>query len=783
MAGRPLRVLRRNIRRRRKKSFIRRCQSVVSLPIVAVRFWDAVPTRLSFQGSTSMQAKAKSLAVALATLFVAACSSSSNSPRAVPAEPARNNDGSVVTAIITARFDPSTGVVPFPNNLLLSGTTDLTLNPPLSVPGNPADPRNAPVLALSALDGFSTVGPMSFTLSAAPRASSLTAGGPNGAIRVFEVLLTGPGGGVTSVVRELASPAEFVVAPSASNPLAVGIVPTAPLKPLTSYMVIVTNGITDAAGNDATPDQAYFLAKRTAPLCVNGQSTDPLLPTANACALEPLRLLTNSHLAAASTRGISPDRVVLSWVATTQSTSQVLQANASRVTPAPVQIAPTGLNLGSLGAGLPPVADIFIGTITLPYFNDAPARNAAPAAQAAAVLSSFWRAAPGAYVPPFNGLGLDPTSTNVTFANPFAVNQGNQTIPLVLTVPNAASGRTRPAAGWPIVIFGHGLTRNRTDAFAVAATFAAQGFAVIAIDHPLHGIAPGQPFYVGATPFGAVARERTFEVDLIRNNGQPCPAGQAICPDGIPDASGAHVINLNSLRTSRDNLRQAHMDLIALARTIPRIDFNGDGVTDFDGSRIAYTGQSLGGIIGIPFLAIESSVNTGFLSVPGGGLAQMLNGSPTFGPQIRAGLAAAGIQAGTPDFDQFLLITQTVLDSADPVNYGFATQTDRILMHLAIGGGSVLPDQVVPITVPGAPLSGGEPLARALGLASITGSTTNANGIRGVTRFIQGDHGSLLSPTASAATTAEMQGQMASFVASNGTAVQVQNTSVIRTTP
>lgn len=730
-----------------------------------------------------MQAKAKSLAVALATLLVAACSGSSNSPRAVPAEPARNNDGSIVTAIITARFDPSTGVIPFPNNLLLSGTTDLTLNPPLSVPGNPADPRNAPVLALSALDGFSTVGPMSFTLSAPPRASSLTAGGPNGSIRVFEVLLTGPGGGVTSVVRELSSPAEFVVGPSASNPNAVGIVPTAPLKPLTSYMVIVTNGIVDAAGNDATPDQAYFLAKRTQPLCVNGQSTDPLLPTATACALEPLRLLTNSHLAAASSRGISPDRVVLSWVATTQSTSQVLQANASRVTPAPVQIAPTGLTLGSLGAGLPPIADIFIGTITLPYFNDAPARNAAPPAQAAAVLQSFWRAAPGAYVPPFNGLGLDPTSTNVTFANPFAVNQGNQTVPLVLTVPNAASGRTRPAAGWPIVIFGHGLTRNRTDAFAVAATYAAQGFAVIAIDHPLHGIAPGQPFYIGSTPFGAVARERTFEVDLIRNNGQPCPPGQAICPDGIPDGSGAHVINLGSLRTSRDNLRQAHMDLIALARSIPRIDFNGDGVTDFDGSRIAYTGQSLGGIVGIPFLAIESSVNTGFLSVPGGGIAQLLNGSPTFGPQIRAGLAAAGIQAGTPDFDQFLLITQTVIDSADPVNYGFATQTDRMLMHLVIGGGSVPPDQVVPINVAGAPLSGGNPLAAVLGLQSITGSIANANGIRGVTRFIQGDHGSLLSPTASAAATAEMQGQMASFVVSNGTAVQVQNSTVIRTTP
>jgi len=727
-----------------------------------------------------MQAKSTALALALTALFLTACSGSSNSPRAVPADPARNNDGSIVTAIITARFDPAAGVIPFPNNLLLSGTTDLTLNPPLTVPGNPADPRNGPALALSALDGFSTVAPWSFSLSSPPRPSSLIAGG---SVRLFEVLLTGPGGGVTSVVRELTSPANFVVAQSPTNPATVAIVPTAPLRPLTSYLAIVTDGVTDAAGNDATPDQTYFLTKRSAPLCVGGASTDPLLPTATACALEPLRLLTNSHLAAANARGIAPARVVASWVATTQSIAQVLQANASRVVPAAAQLAPTGLNIGALGLGLPPIADVFIGTISLPYFLDAPARDAAAAAQAAAVLQSFWRSAPGAYVPPFNALGLDPTSTNVTFANPFAVNRGSQIVPLLMTVPNAASGRTRPAAGWPIVIFGHGLTRNRTDMLAISATFAAQGFAVIAIDHPLHGVAPGAPFYVGATPFAAIARERTFEVDLARNNGQPCPAGVPICPDGTPDGSGVHVINLGSLRTSRDNLRQGNIDLITLARTVPRLDLNADGVSDFDGSRIAYTGQSLGGIIGLPFMAIESSVNVGLLSVPGGGLAQMLNGSPTFGPQIRAGLAASGINAGTPDFDQFLLITQTVLDAADPVNYGFATQTDRILMHLVVGGGTVLPDQVVPISVPGAPLSGGEPLARALGLASITGSVSSADGIRGVTRFIQGDHGSLLSPTASPATTTEMQGQMASFVVSNGTAVQVQNTSVIRTTP
>ena len=50
-----------------------------------------------------------------------------------------------------------------------------------------------------------------------------------------------------------------------------------------------------------------------------------------------------------------------------------------------------------------------------------------------------------------------------------------------------------------------------------------------------------------------------------------------------------------------------------------------------------------------------------------------------------------------------------------------------------------------------------------------------------VRKVYQGDHGSLLSPASSAAVTAEMQGEMASMLVSAGNAVQVSNTSVIRT--
>ena len=704
-----------------------------------------------------------SLPLALSTtLLLAACGGSSNSDRAAPTPPPTNGDGSPVTGVLTARFDPSNAVLPLPNNLLLSGTTDLTLNPPVANPNNFGDPT----VAIGTLDGWSTTGPMSTSFNASPSTASIV---PGQTVRIFEVSLTGPGGGTTGIVRELAGGTEFVtaLAPSDVSGRTLAIIPTQPLKQLTSYLVVLTNGIRDARGNDATSDQAYFLAKRPSALCANGQSTDPLLPASTACALEPLRQLTNSHLAVAAAAGIPRDKVVLSWAFTTQSITPVMQAVRSITEPGAAQLVPTGMTTAA--AGLPPVADIHIGTLKVPYYLSAPSQ-----ANPTAPLNTFWKAAPGAYVPPFNAAGLSPASTNITFANPFPVKTADINIPVLATIPNAASGRTKPATGWPVVIFQHGITGNRTHALAVSATLAAQGFAVVAIDLPLHGLPSDSPFAIGNTPFGAIASERTFNVDYV-NNASGAP-GQ----DGIADSSGTHFINLSSLLTSRDNLRQAVADLFVLTATLPSLDIDGNGTGDFDSSRMQFVGLSLGAIVGTSFLALEPNVNVGMLSAPGGGIARLLDGSATFGPRIRAGLAASGVQAGTPTYDSFMGAAQQVIDSIDPVNYGFASAQNAILLHEVVGDGAAnKPDQVVPNNVPGAPLSGTDPLIRVLGLSAITQTTQAANGIRGVTRFTAGEHASLISPTAPAVT-AEMQGQMASLLMSSGTTVVVQDPSVIR---
>jgi dienelactone hydrolase len=724
------------------------------------------------------------MATALSSLVLAACSSSSNSPRAVPTPPALNDDGSPITATIAARFDPATSVIPLPNDLLLRGTTDLTLNIPVAPTASASDPTRA----INNLDGWSTTSPWSFSVSTGPgvavRASSLV---PGASIRMFQVTVNPSTRAVTGVTRELAA-TEFAAAVSSSDTAGrtIGIVPLRPLQQLTSYMVVITDDVKDTLGNDATPDQTYFLAKRTAPLispvtaaanattCPTvATSTDPLLPVASACSLEPLRQLIGTQEAAAASAGVPRADIVLSWVATTQSITPVLMAARAITQPSTATLANSGLTTAA--AGLPPVADIYIGVMPLSYYSTAPT-----AANPTGPLTGSWRAAPGAYNAPFNTLGLDPTSTNLTFANPVPVAQSTQTVPVLLTVPNAASGRTKPAAGWPIVIFQHGITRNRTDALAISATMAAQGFAVIAIDQPLHGVGPTNAFYIENTPFGPISGERTFDLDLS-NNTTGAPG-----PDGVIDTSGTYTINLTSLLTSRDNLRQAVADLFTLSKTIPTMNIDADAAPDFDGSRIAFVGQSLGGIVGLNFISLDPTVNTAVLSVPGGGIARLLDGSPTFGPRIRAGLAAAvpPVVAGTLTYDSFMGAAQQAVDSGDPINFASVAVAsgERILLHEVVGGGSSLPDQVIPNSVAGAPLSGTEPLIRVLGLPSIFGQgAPNPAGVKGAVRFIVGDHGSLLSPAASAPATVEMQGQMASYIVSNGTAVLVSNTAVIRT--
>jgi len=418
------------------------------------------------------------------------------------------------------------------------------------------------------------------------------------------------------------------------------------------------------------------------------------------------------------------------------------------------------------------LAAIHVGTLQVPYYLEAFSQS-----NPIAPLSSFWKDSNGNFLTPISRV---PVKTS------------DQTIPLLVSIPNS----TKPDSGWPVVIFQHGITANRTNLLGVADALAAAGLAAVAIDLPLHGItAAGDSYQVRAATaaFDSTVQERLFDVDYVNNS------TQAPGSDGNVDDSGAHFINLRNLAVTRDNVRQGVADLFTLTQALQSMDYDGDtGNTDFDTSRIYFLGHSLGAIVGSVFLAMEPDVQDAVLAMPGASLAKLLDGSAAFGPAIAAGLAANGVVKGTADYEAFLMAAQTVIDSADPINYvdRVRNSNSRGVLFIEVIGDMVIPNTVpdansAPGTLPG-PLAGTTPFAIFLGLTPSTSSFSGTD-VGAWVNFHSPDnigaahHGSILTPldafgsanTVSQAVFTEMQQEASVFLASDGSTLSISDNTYI----
>jgi hypothetical protein len=610
--------------------------------------------------------------IATAALLTGGCSTGDTIGATNPFSQNGNPGGSTpVTPSGTnvALFKLSSGVLPYPNDLYFAGSTDGTLN---IQPANALEPNQA---AVNALDGYSTNAVIRTTFGGAINPATLN---PLSVIVVPVITSNTTKATIGVAGPPLTQGVDYSVGVASDAGVGPEILEITPLHPLTAstciqngqflgancttgngYLVILNNNITDASGHAAVPDADYAAIKTA----LAGGATCPSItnPTLNGVCQ-----LTGAHLQIAAAlaqqipplaNSLNPANIVLTFSFTTESTADTLQlltgatAQAAQVQAPAINVHPVGFTINTVNPALPPIADVYVGVLTVPYYLSA-----------SAPLSEYWHA------PPFP---LDTTSTFVTRFNPLPAKTQDIMIPVLLTVPNAASGHpAAPPGGWPVLIFQHGITRSREDMFAVSASFAGQGFVVAAIDLPLHGVtSTTDPFYASAAnplyaglglPAGQMSIERTLDLNT---------SGTA----GAIDPSGSHFINLTSLLTSRDNLRQGVADLVTFALAAPHLNLAG-GVNP---QAIHYLGHSLGAIEGSTFLGVapHALVSTGTLAMPGGGVSQLLIDSPAFSPQINAGLEAQGLFPGTTLYSQFFRDAQTV---STPV---IRSTTSRSLRH------------------------------------------------------------------------------------------------------
>ncbi|HHC7313321.1 TPA: VolA/Pla-1 family phospholipase [Vibrio cholerae] len=397
-----------------------------------------------------------------------------------------------------------------------------------------------------------------------------------------------------------------------------------------------------------------------------------------------------------------------------------------------------------------------------------------------------------------DGSPLDP-ERYITRYSPVPKVKSVQDVPFLLFTPAGA-------APTDIVIYQHGVTTAKENAYAFAKNLTAAGLAVIAIDLPLHG-------------------ERSLDSTRSANS------------DPLA------YINLTYLAVARDNLRQSILDVLGLraALTISESLFTGTPLSNINvrngSTKVRILGHSLGGIVGTSAVA-ESNKTLGStlanalysfsgaaIQNSGGQISNLLLGSEYFGPQIKhnVALSASTEYKGFADaecaslddsacyesfersateeqraqvtsgFQLFSYAAQTLLDTIDPYSVVSTKLSSgaltTALYFSEVDGDSVVPNKVSNPTGSLVYLSpqfaGTEPLATLLGLTTVNAGQTAPNATKSFVQFNStAKHSTFVAPQdagyADLAHHTEMQTETADFLLDDSLGAVSNSNSVLK---
>jgi putative cell wall-binding protein len=190
--------------------------------------------------------------------------------------------------------------------------------------------------------------------------------------------------------------------------------------------------------------------------------------------------------------------------------------------------------------------------------------------------------------------------------------RGSEEIGITVILPPGS----RPEGGWPVAIFGPGITRSKYDIYLVSDFNAARGIATVSFDPVGHAFGPRSEVGVQLKSRPDEVRFSGFGRGRDRNND-----GVIANEEGVQAPVPPHPKSSVALR---DGLRQTATDVMAIARAIRAgADVTGDGVSDLDGDTVSFYALSLGGIYGSMLMGADPTIEVAVLNVPGGPIADI----------------------------------------------------------------------------------------------------------------------------------------------------------------
>ncbi|NAW61588.1 lipase [Vibrio sp. V31_P5A7T61] len=656
--------------------------------------------------------------------------------------------------------------VPLPSYALMN-PQDGTLNLPTDGDNSPSNPR----VAMNQLDGWSTTMPLYLDFTGGNLATGAITDG------VYLVELTDS---MTGSPQPKASVDFVAFSDAATNKIA--IYPTKPLNPASNYILAITSEVEDAQGEPIGTSSSYATLKSKQRIYSQGQlaqlqkithGTEALFSATGVDAAQIVYSTwfstqsvgdTLNAVAAATAFGAGQGNPLAVWQQTFVHQNDAYQMtfedpkpfaealNADKAFEQYIK-APKNLLIAAYDQSVTDTGqsvNVTHGAVTLPYYLETGANWNTQAFSAASPSLAKISAALKDPVEQANltaqlmgaGIdlaelatsqeqqmklvGLELTKTDdsrldserlITRYSPLPSIKSLQTVPFLLFTPKTGEVKN-------VVIYQHGITSAKENAYAFAFRLAQAGLAVITIDMPLHG-------------------ERSLDEQRSANT------------------NVLAYLNLANLPVARDNVRQSILDVLALraALTLSQSTFTDSPLKDVNvatGSQIKLLGHSLGGIVGLSALAASEQdlgnpqanalyrFSAAAIHNSGGRIAPLLFGSNAFAPQIKHNLALTSAQykgfadtycigqtdaacydlfeelAAEPQkaqlnalFAQFSFAAQSVLDSIDPMaNLALGIKTPLLLTQ-------VHNDNTVPNVTKEAgilPFAGTEPVASLLGL-------------------------------------------------------------------